>query len=365
MTASIALLGERTRREVWPGPVIDVDVHAVWPSFEPIFERLAPVWQQYVRERGWRGPTNVYTYPPGLPSSARDEWRPADAHVPAASSVAMLREHILDPWDVDYAILNCYAGLDAGHPDASAAIVSATNDWLIEEWLDKDSRLRASIVLGLRDPQAMIREIERVGDHPGFVQVLMPVRSGRLYGNRLFHHVYEVMAKHDLVFGLHWGGSNDGLASTPSGFPSWYAEECVAEQQLFEAQLTSMIAHGVFQAVPDLRVSVLEVGFLWIPAWFWRADKEWKGMRREIPWVDRSPFELLREHMRFSVAPMDLGPVQEVARIIEWLGSEELLMFATDYPHFHDDDLATLLAATPETMQPKLMSESAREWYRL
>jgi predicted TIM-barrel fold metal-dependent hydrolase len=360
-----ALLGERSRQEVWAGPVIDADVHAVVPSFEPIFERLPPVWQQYARERGWRGPMNLYTYPPGLASSARAEWRPAEPARPAASDVALLREHILDPWDVEAAIVNCYYGLDSGHPDASAALASAANDWLIEEWLEQDPRLRASIVMPVRDPQAMIAEIDRVGDHPGFVQVLMPVRSGRLYGSRLFHPVYEAMARHDLVLGLHWGGSNDGAPPTPSGFPSWYAEEYVAEQQVYEAQVVSLIVEGVFQAVPDLRVAVLEIGFNWIPAWLWRMDKEWKGMRREIPWVDRPPFEILRDHMRFSVAPMDLGPTHEVAKIIEWLGSEDLLMFATDYPHFHDDDLGALLEATPESMRPKLMAGSAREWYRL
>ena len=40
-------------------------------------------------------------------------------------------------------------------------------------------------------------------------------------------------------------------------------------------------------------------------------------------------------------------------------------MFATDYPHMHDDDLGMLLDAMPESMRPKLMAESARQWYRL
>ncbi len=364
LAIAAGLLGRKTRHEVWPGSVIDADVHAVLPGFEPIYERLPAVWQQYVRERGWIGPVNNYTYPPGLPSTARDEWRPADG-TPPGSSLALLKQHILDPWAVDFAILNCYPGLDAGHPDVSAALASACNDWLIEEWLDKDRRLRASIVMPARDPAAMVREIDRVGDYPGFVQVLMPVRSGRLYGDRMFHPVYEAMVRHDLVMGLHWGGSNDGSPPTPSGFPSWYAEEYAAEQQVYEAQLVSLIVEGVLQAVPDLRVSMLEIGFAWIPAWVWRMDKEWKGMRREFPWVDTPPFELLRQHFRFSVAPMDLGPVDEVARIIRWLGSEDLLLFATDYPHRHDDDVASLLAATPETMRPKLMADSARAWYRL
>ncbi|WP_269476345.1 hypothetical protein [Phytohabitans suffuscus] len=40
-------------------------------------------------------------------------------------------------------------------------------------------------------------------------------------------------------------------------------------------------------------------------------------------------------------------------------------MFATDYPHAHADDLTQLLAAMPETMRAKTMSENARHWYRL
>jgi predicted TIM-barrel fold metal-dependent hydrolase len=363
MTATIPLLGDRPRHEVWPGSLIDVDIHAEVPAVEALFPYLAEVWHQHFRERGFAGPVS-FTYPPGLEASARPEWRPTDGR-PAASEVSLVREHVLDAWEADFGILNCYYPLDLGHPDLAAALASAVNDWLIAEWLERDSRLRASIVIPGEDPAAMVKEIERVGDHPGFVQVLMPIRSNRLLGQRVYFPVYEAMARHDLVLGLHFGGFNDGRGSTPSGFPSWYVEEYAAEQQVYEAQLLSIIAGGVFQAVPDLRAAMLEGGFVWLPTWCWRMDKEWKGMRREIPWVNRSPFSIIRDHMRFSVAPMDAGPLEELARTIGWLGSEDLLMFATDYPHMHDDSLATLLKATPESMRPKLMADSARAWYRL
>ena len=88
-------------------------------------------------------------------------------------------------------------------------------------------------------------------------------------------------------------------------------------------------------------------------------------MRREIPWVKRTPLSLIRDHIRFSTAPLDAGPPAQMERILEWLGSEDILMFATDYPHMHDDDLGALLDVVPESMRPKLMAESAREWYRL
>lgn len=359
-----ALLGEKTRRHVWTGTIIDVDVHAVVPSVEALFPYLAPVWQHHIRERGWTGPPTGYPYPPGLPSTARPEWRPVDGRVPA-SNVSQLREHILDPWDVDVAIVNCYYPVDYGHPDLSAALASAVNDWLSEEWLNEDKRLRASIALPVRDPAAMVREIDRVGGKPGFVQVLMPVRSGRNYGNRFYHPVYEAITRHNLVTGIHWGGSNDFAAPTPSGWPSWYIEEYVGERQYYQAQVTSLVAEGVFQAFPTLRVSMLEIGFTWLPTLAWRMDKEWKGLRREIPWVSRAPSSLIRDHMRFSVAPLDAGSSKELARVVKWLESEDLLMFATDYPHTHDDDLSILLEAAPESMRARLMSESARDWYCL
>ena len=121
----------------------------------------------------------------------------------------------------------------------------------------------------------------------------------------------------------------------------------------------------MFTAYPDLRVAVLEGGFTWVSVWGWRFDKEWKGLHREVPWLNQRPMEVIKEHFRFSTAPADTGPAQYLPTVIEWLGSEDILMFATDYPHRHDTDIAVLLEAMPESMRPKVMSETARAWYRL
>jgi hypothetical protein len=145
-------------------------------------------------------------------------------------------------------------------------------------------------------------------------------------------------------------------------------EEHAAEQQVYMAQITSLIGEGVFQAVPDLKVAVGEIGFAWFPSLMWRLQKEWKGLRRDIPWVTRPPADLLREHLRFTIAPTDMPPgaaAADMGEIIGWLGSEDMLMFASDYPHGHDVPVTALLDVIPETMRPKLMSETARALYRL
>jgi predicted TIM-barrel fold metal-dependent hydrolase len=345
--------------------VIDVDVHAVVPSLDAIRPYLDAPWLQYIDERGWGGPLNDLVYPKGLATTARPEWRPGDGSEPA-SRAALVREHILEPWRPDYAIVNCTWPIDGGPPDVSAALARAVNDWLVAEWLDQDERLRASIVLPSRvDPAALAAEVDRVGDHPGFVQVLLPVRSGVPWGRRLFYPLFDAIVGHDLVAGIHWGGLNDGNPASPLGWPSWRAEEYSVEVQVFQTQLINLVAEGAFQRYPTLRVAMLESGFAWVPMWLWDHDRNWKGLHREIPWVDRSPFELVREHVRFSTAPVEAPSAEELAPVIGWLGSEQLLMFATDYPHLHDEDLSVLLDALPESARGKVMAENARTWYRL
>lgn len=359
-----ALLEQKNREDIWTGSVIDVDVHANVPNIEALFPHLSELWVDWIQERNWRGPGIAAShYPPATERAARLEWRPVDKA--PASTVELLQEHILNPWKVDAAIVNCYYGVDGlRHPDWAAALASAVNDWVMENFLSRDPRLRASITIPARDPEAMIREIRRVGDHPGFVQVLFPVRNDSPWGNRVWTKVFEEVERHDMVVGLHYGGSTEGPPST-TGYAAWHAEMYGAEWQSFSTQLTSMVVEGLFKTYPNLRVSVLEGGFTWLPVWGWRMNKEWKGLRRETPWVDRLPTEIIRDHFRFSTAPSELGPSELAGQVIEWINTDDMLMFATDYPHRHDDDITQLLSLLSTDAQRKLMSETAREWYRL
>lgn len=362
MTATLPL--KVSRNEVWSGPVIDVDVHANLPSIQTLYPYLDRIWVDWCVERGYRGLSGAAAhYPPGSPRSCRAEWRP-DGKAPA-SSVELLREHILDPWDVDAAIVNCYAGVDSlRHPDWAVALARAVNDWIAEEWLARDPRLRASITIPARDPAAMVAEIERMADHPGFVQVLLPARNDQLWGMRPFHPVFQAIERHDLVAGLHMGGTSDAAPSS-TGFASWYIESYAAEWSSFASQITNIISEGVFSVCPNLRMSVLEGGFLWVPVWGWRMNKEWRGLHREVPWVNEPPLDLIREHMRFSTAPIDAGPPKLLEKAIGWLGTDDFLMFATDYPHGYDDDIPALLSVLPPHVRGNMMAETARQWYRL
>ncbi|GCL71970.1 amidohydrolase family protein [Paenibacillus naphthalenovorans] len=344
--------------------VIDCDVHHAVPSIQALFPYLTDRWRDYIVEHGIKGLEPNY-YPKGAALSARPGSELSSGH-PPGSDLDTLRRQVLDPWNVQYAILNCLYGVQMIHnEDWAQAMASAVNDWQLAEWLDKEPRLRASMVVASQNPEQAAEEIHRLGRHPGFVQVLLLVRSEMLYGKKHFWPIYEAAQQYGLPVGIHAGGMT-GYPTMPVGWPSYYLEDYVSHAQAFQSQIVSLITEGVFQRFPALRVVLLESGFTWLPALMWRLDKNWKGLRREVPWVDRLPSEMIREHFRLTIQPLDEAPVPEhLLQTMAQLRSDDMLLFSTDYPHWHFDTKEEALPAKlPPGLAKKILTENARAVYR-
>jgi predicted TIM-barrel fold metal-dependent hydrolase len=339
---------------------IDCDIHVDVRSVRALFPYLAEHWREYIYETSFKGPVDT-SYPPGAETSARPDLR--------ASRIGLdvVREQVLAPFQTAIGILTCTYAVDSvRNPFAAAALASAVNDWQTANWLNQEPRLRGSIVVPIQDPVLAAEEIDRVGGQPGFVQVLLPVHAEALYGNRRYYPVYEAALRHDLAIGIHFGG-NPGNPPTAVGWPSFYVEEYVGMSHIFQSQVISLVTEGVFDRFPALRVALLESGVTWLPSLMWRLDKEWKGLRREVPWVRRLPSEYIHEHIRLTTQPIDLpGNGEMLPAILEQLNAEDMLMFASDFPHNHAPESPTaFLEAMPAEAARKIMRDNAAAFYRL
>lgn len=133
-----------------------------------------------------------------------------------------------------------------------------------------------------------------------------------------------------------------------------------------QSQVVSLITEGTLDAHPDVKIAVLEAGFTWIGPFLWRFDKEWRNLRRLVPWVRRAPSEYLREHFRFTIQPLD-APARDdhFSQAIDQIGSESVLMYASDYPHRHPTAPRRLLDLVAPSHAARIRSGNARALYGL
>ncbi len=345
---------------------IDCDIHNTVPS-GALKTYLPDRWWKYQEMIGLRshhGHTRGYPYPKGSEDAARsDAWSPSG--LPPGADLEFMREQHLDVLSIEYGVLNClYGAGEQLNEEYGAALARAVNDWQIAEWLEKEPRLRASIVVPYENAELAAEEIDRLGDHPGFVQVLLLIRTNEPLGKRKYWKIYEAAERHGLPIAIHFGGISENPI-TSSGWPSYYIEDHTTMAQAFQSQVISLVCEGVFERFPNLRVVLMEGGFAWLPSLMWRLDKHWKRLRTEVPHLKRPPSEYIREHMWATTQPMEEPPdPKHLLQVIEQLESEDMLMFATDYPHWdYDDPDRAFQVRLPADLKRKIFSENARALY--
>ena len=330
---------------------VDCDVHCAPASLGALAPYLDDSWVGYLEEAGiaLNGRAGG-AYPPSVPA--------------APATYEELEDGLLGPSEPRLVVLNCLT-LNEIHrnPYFSAAVARAINDWLRREWLDRDERLRAGLCVSALDIDAAVAEVERLGADPRFVQVLLPVRGDTPYGNVRYHPLYEAAARHDLAIGLHaWG--RPGHAPGVSGFTATYMEDYLANSQIAQTQLVSLVGEGVFDRFPDLRVALIECGFTWLPSLLWRFDKDWKGVWREVPWVRERPSEYVRRHFRATTEPAQLPRAPgDRAALLDMVGVD-MLMFASDHPHDHGGSCSDMLEAIDVEAREAITRTTASSFYR-
>jgi len=336
---------------------VDCDVHVAAPQRDALAPYLPSHWEEYLRVlMNYRQPPGVnWTYP---------VWPAMFAGPDDAPTISDLQRDVLA--GVDVAILHCYYGLESlNHPYLAPALARAVNSWLADEWLERDTRLRGSAVVAPQFPDAAVEEIERIGADGRFVEIMLPAWATAGYGTQRFWPILSAAARHGLVVGITYGG----LTATPPTPVNWmgsFFEDYGVATLPFASQLASIVYSGVLSEYPDLKLTVSESGWTWLPAFMWRMDAEWRAFQREIPWVAQPPSEYVRRHFRFTTQPTDMPPTaKEFRQVIDQLGSPELLLHASDYPHRYGAGVVELLDVLSDEAAERVLGGCAADWYAL
>jgi uncharacterized protein len=152
-------------------------------------------------------------------------------------------------------------------------------------------------------------------------------------------------------------------APTATGWPTYYIEWHTLLSAAMMSHLVSLVCHGVFERFPKLRVTLIEGGVCWLPGLLWRLDANYKALRMEVPWLTRLPSDYVREHVRLTTQPLERPDrTADLRAVLESIGTD-VLLFATDYPHWDFDNPQFL--PLPDKWADDVLDANARAWYGL
>lgn len=276
----------------------------------------------------------------------------------------LMTKQLLDVYGHRYALLTGVKGPVAGVPDNdyAAAICRAFNDYTIDVWVKADPRYLMGIFVPLGDPQLAALEIERLAGHPQIRCVCFYGATKIPFGQRFYWPIYEAAARHGLGIHLHPATTalNANPSTTGAGMASTYLEAHVCVSQNYQGHLVSLVLEGVFEKFPTLKFAMIEGGFGWVPHVLWRMNKEFKGLRHQAPWLKRLPSDYVRDHLIFGTQPME-EPLKngQILPFLDLMDGENLLVYASDYPHFDFDPPEVLPRGLGTEGRQKILHDNA------
>ena len=316
--------------------LIDCDLHnELHGDVQALLPYVSQRWRDHVETFGARGPAGSY-YPRFM--DHRQDARPPSGKR-AGSDVTYTRSHYLDPYNVAYGILIPLnpAPRQLNH-ELGAALATACNDWQVAEWLDQEPRLRATSAIAAEAPDLAVQEIHRRATDKRFVQVQFSGRPQEPMGRRKYWPIYEACEEHGLKVMSHAFGSY-GNPITGAGWGSYYLEDHVGPAQAMQANIISLVAEGVFDRFPNLKVVSVENGLGWFASLMWRLDASWRLLKAELPHLQKKPSDYVRDHLYATTQPMEEPPKPaQFFELLDQLGSfVDHVLFASDYPHWDAD----------------------------
>ena len=244
----------------------------------------------------------------------------------------------------------------AGYHDAefATAMCRAYNDWLSDHTRDSAGRLHGAAIVPQQDIAAASAEIERAGRLPGIVGVMLrpnPTADWRPFSDSAYDPLWSAASDAGLPVGLHpfltadLPGSCVGLrinrlrtSASPlpedgmalAAIDNIFFTQAISNPFDMMNSMTFMLAGGVCERFPDLRIVFLESGGGWLVPWLERLDHHYEIFGWDVPQLKMEPSAYFRRQCWISFDP-DESALAFTAT--SPLCGADRIVWASDYPH--------------------------------
>ena len=351
------LLTEEPYASTGSVPVYDADAHiaeppSVWqeytdPKFRELVMQCRPVGELdsiFVEDEG----IGMSCAPACIPNAYGTEvtW---DDIVPGSYDPAE-RLKVMDAEGLDAAVmfpsLHLLSG-DISDADVAAANARGYNRWMADFVSENPNRLFGVGVTPLQSVDHAVAEIAACAE-AGLMGVTF--RPERYNGLELFSkemdRVWSATEDHDLTVAIHgsFGSEMTSFAKTRYSNQFYVHMVCHPFEQM--ASVMELVASGILDDHPRLRVGFFESGLGWLPYWLDRLDEHKESMGHLVPRLKREPTEIFSEQ---CFVTMEAGEGEAFAQLAD-MGLAHTVVWGSDYPHY-DCTYPGALAELNETFE--------------
>jgi predicted TIM-barrel fold metal-dependent hydrolase len=254
---------------------------------------------------------------------------------PPASYLAEERLKLLDSWQVDACVLFPTVGIlwDVKDDGLASAYARAYNNW-VNDFASREPRRMIRIAhLALQDPKEALAELRRCLKL-GFKGVFLPPEpiDGKRFSHSDFDPIWSECEDAGVPVCLHvivrFNRAPGMLGNfyQPGEFRAVYGFALGGFAQVVPAMMT-MIADGLFDRFPRLKVLCVEAGCGWAPYIMDRMDEKYEHLGWTYP-LKMKPSEYFRRNIWVVAEPEE----RTIGTVMELMG-EERVLWGSDYPH--------------------------------
>jgi uncharacterized protein len=342
-------------------PVIDASVHIFCQSNKDLRETFM---REPFRSRGFPDYEMDWYGAPGGEYAAGT--RGENKGYPG-SDPDLVAAHLFDERGVDVAVLHPMTRGIMPDRHLGTAIAAAHNEMMVTRWLDNPKhgdKFRGTIRVNPDDVAGALREIEKYKDHPRVVQIGVPLQSRELFGKPQFWPLWEAAADANMPVAAHIE-TGEGIAfpATPNGKTRTYEQYLSFMSLNYLYHLMNMIAEGVFERMPTLKFVWADGAADMLTPFIWRMDCFGRPHLEQTPWAPKMPSDYLPGHVFFVQGAMDgPGDTEFAGEWFGFTGKEDMVMYGSSYPHWHNQQPAVPSAFSAE-QRDKLLWRNAATLY--
>jgi len=285
---------------------------------------------------------------------------------PPASYLPDQRVLLLDQWNVGAGVLFPTVGIlwDVADDGLATAYARAYNEWL-NDFASYDRRRVIPIAhIALQDPDAALAELRRCLKL-GFKGIFLAPETikGKRFSDYSFDPVWHECEDAGIPVCLHVivrFNRGTGLLSDfyqPGEFRAVFGFALGGFAQIVPAVMT-MVADGLFDRFPRLKILCVEAGCGWAPYIMDRMDEKYQHLGWTFP-LKLKPSDYFRRNVWVVAEPEE----RSIGAVMDLMGEDHVL-WGSDYPHIDSTlDAPRLIresiAPLSRARQHKILGENA------